>query len=78
MYHFLMDINNLIINNLNHSLILFDENLTLKFLNLPAQELTGYSDRFINNIGLNDFFYNNRYIDEHVSEVIETGEGFID
>ncbi len=73
-----MDINNLIINNLNHSLILFDENLTLKFLNLPAQELTGYSDRFINNIGLNDFFYNNRYIDEHVSGVIETGEGFID
>ncbi len=73
-----MDINSLILNNLNYSVILFDENLVLKFLNLPAQELTGYSDRFLNNISLSDFFYNNRYIEEHAREVIKTGEGFID
>ncbi len=77
-YGYNMDINSLILNNLNHSLILFDEDLTLRFLNLPAQELTGYSDRFLNNISLSDFFYNNRYIEEHAGGVIETGEGFID
>ena len=78
MLSFFMSIDNLIFNNLNYSLILFDENLTLKFLNLPAQELTGYSDKFLNNISLSNFFYNNRYVEEHASEVIKTGEGFID
>lgn len=73
-----MDMNSLILNNLNYSLILFDEDLTLKFLNLPAQELTGYSDTFLNSINLGRFFYNNKYIEEKAEEVIKTGEGFID
>lgn len=73
-----MDINSLMINNLNYSLILFDENLVLKYLNLPAQELTGYSDRFVNNITLDLFFNNNRYIEEKVKNVLRTGEGFIE
>ncbi|MHB8231760.1 MAG: two-component system sensor histidine kinase NtrB [bacterium] len=73
-----MDINNSILNNLNYSLILFDENLVLRFLNLPAQELTGYSDRFLNNITLNRFFNNNGYIEEKVKNVLQTGEGFIE
>ena len=54
-----MDINSLILNNLNYSVILFDENLVLKFLNLPAQELTGYSDRFLNVLTLSRFFNDN-------------------
>ncbi len=72
------DTDNLILNNLNYSLILFDENLILRFLNLPAQELTGYSDRFLNAITLNRFFGNNAYIEEKVATAINTGEGFID
>jgi len=73
-----MDINNLILNNLNDSLILFDEHLVLKFLNLPAREFTEYSDKFLNGVDLSRFFYNNKYIVEKVHEVIKTGEGFID
>ena len=73
-----MDINSLILNNLNYSVILFDENLVLKFLNLPAQELTGYSDRFLNGITLGRFFNNNAYIEEKVKSVMQTGEGFIE
>ena len=73
-----MDINSLILNNLNYSVILFDENLVLKSLNLPAQELTGYSDRFLNNLTLSRFFNNNSYIEEKVKNVIQTGEGFIE
>ncbi len=73
-----MDINSLILNNLNYSVILFDENLVLKFLNLPAQELTGYSDRFLNGITLGRFFNNNAYIEEKVKNVMQTGEGFIE
>ena len=73
-----MDINTLILNNLNYSVILFDENLVLKFLNLPAQELTGYSDRFLNNLTLSRFFNNNAYIEEKVKNVMRTGEGFIE
>ncbi len=73
-----MDINNLMLNNLNCSLILFDENLVLNFLNLPAQELTGYSDRFLNGINLNRFFSGNGYIVEKAENVMKTGEGFID
>ena len=73
-----MGINSLILNNLNYSVILFDENLVLKFLNLPAQELTGYSDRFLNGITLGRFFNNNAYIEEKVKNVMQTGEGFIE
>ncbi len=73
-----MDINTLILNNLNYSVILFDENLVLKSLNLPAQELTGYSDRFLNNLTLSRFFNNNSYIEEKVENVMRTGEGFIE
>ena len=73
-----MDINSLILNNLNYSVILFDENLVLKFLNLPAQELTGYSDRFLNVLTLSRFFNNNAYIEEKVKNVMQTGEGFIE
>ena len=73
-----MGITNLILNNLNYSVILFDENLVLKFLNLPAQELTGYSDRFLNNLTLSRFFNNNAYIEEKVKNVMQTGEGFIE
>ncbi len=73
-----MDTANLIFNNLNYSVILFDENLVLKFLNLPAQELTGYSDRFLNGLTLSRFFNNNAYIEEKVENVMRTGEGFIE
>ena len=73
-----MDISGLILNNLNYSVILFDENLVLKFLNLPAQELTGYSDRFLNGITLGRFFNDNAYIEEKVKNVMRTGEGFIE
>lgn len=73
-----MDINNLILNNLNYSVILFDESLVLKFLNLPAQELTGFSDRFLNKLTLSRFFNNNAYIEEKVKNVMQTGEGFIE
>ena len=73
-----MDTTNLILNNLNYSVILFDENLVLKSLNLPAQELTGYSERFLNNLTLSRFFNNNAYIEEKVKNVMETGEGFIE
>ena len=68
----------LILNNLNYSLVLFDENLSLKYLNLPAQELTGHSDRFLQNITLERFFGGNPYIAEKAAGVKETGEGFID
>lgn len=73
-----MDITDLMLNNLNYSLILFDKNLTLKYLNLSAQELTGYSEKFIGGIDLDHFFYNNSYIEEKARDVIKTGEGFID
>lgn len=75
---YIMDINNLILNNLNYSLILFDEHLVLKFLNLPAREFTEYSDKFLDGADLTRFFYNNKYIVEKAHEVIRTGEGFID
>jgi two-component system nitrogen regulation sensor histidine kinase GlnL len=73
-----MEIKNLIVNNLNSSVILFDENLILKFLNLSAQELTGYSERFLNHITLKRFFNNNKYIEDKVKNVLSTGEGFIE
>ncbi len=72
------DISNLILNNLNYSVIIFDENLVLRFLNLQAQELTGYSDRFLNNIRLSRFFDNGAYIEEKVKNVMQTDEGFIE
>lgn len=68
----------LMLNSLNYSVILFDENLILKFLNLPAQELTGYSDRFLNKLTLNNFFHKNAYIEEKAKNVMLTGEGFME
>ncbi len=65
-------------NNLNFSIIIFDENLLLNFINLPAQEYTGYSERYVGNIHAPDFFQNNDYIHEKIKDVARTGEGFID
>ncbi len=71
-------LNNSILNNLNYSIILFDENLILKFLNPAAQELTGYSDRFLDKVSLDRFFNNSAYIEEKAKNVMRTGEGFIE
>jgi two-component system nitrogen regulation sensor histidine kinase GlnL len=70
----------LILNNINYSIILFNEELTVEFLNIAAQELTGYSDYFSysNRLNANQFFRNNKYIIAKINEVIKTGEGFID
>lgn len=68
----------LILNNINYSVVLFDEGLTLKYLNLPAQELTGYSDKALKGITMEKLFRTNPYIAEKTSEVVRSGEGFVD
>ncbi len=68
----------LILNNINYSIILFNEKLTIEFLNIAAQELTGYSDSYANHLNAGQFFHNNKYIIAKINEVAKTGEGFID
>ncbi len=73
-----MDTRYIILNNLSYSLILFNDELKIEFLNLSAQELTGYSETYAKKLTLNQFFYNNKYITGKIENVINTGEGFID
>lgn len=68
----------LILNNINYSLVLFDDGLMLKYLNLPAQELTGYSDRALKGMTMEKFFGANPYIIEKTRDVADSGEGFLD
>ncbi|MCL5673165.1 MAG: ATP-binding protein [Deltaproteobacteria bacterium] len=68
----------LILNNINYSIILFNEELTIEFLNIAAQEFTGYSDSYANHLNAGQFFHNNKYIIAKINEIAKTGEGFID